>query len=213
MKITSVTRYKGSTYEAELDDGRKLYLHADIITDFGICAGMETDRETLRKIIYASNFRRAYQRALYLLDYRDYTYSEMYKKLVDNYKSETLCTAVMKRLTEHGFIDDERYAERMARKLVEVKHFGYRRSKRELMQKGISEFIAEDALSPYSAAFEDNLMELLKTKHSRYLTDREDKRSIEKVKSALVRYGYDFTEINRAVKEYFENAEEFEEEN
>ena len=213
MKITSVTRYKGSTYEAELDDGRKLYLHADIITDFGICAGMETDRETLRKIIYASNFRRAYQRALYLLDYRDYTYSEMYKKLVDNYKSEALCTAVMKRLTEHGFIDDERYAERMARKLVEVKHFGYRRSKRELMQKGISEFIAEDALSPYSAAFEDNLMELLKTKHSRYLTDREDKRSIEKVKSALVRYGYDFTEINRAVNEYFENAEEFEEEN
>lgn len=213
MKITSVTRYKGSTYEAELDDGRKLYLHADIITDFGVRAGMETDRETLRKIIYASNFRRAYQRALFLLDYRDYTYSEMYKKLVDNYKSETLCTAVMKRLTEHGFIDDERYAEKMARKLVEIKHFGYRRSKRELMQKGISEFIADDALEPYSVAFEENLMELLRTKHSRYLTDREDRRSIEKVKSALVRYGYDFAEVNRAVKEYFENAEEFEEEN
>lgn len=213
MKITSVTRYKGSTYEAELDDGRKLYLHADIITDFGIRAGMETDRETLRKIIYASNFRRAYQRALFLLDYRDYTYSEMYKKLVDNYKSETLCTAVMKRLTEHKFIDDERYAEKVARKLVEIKHFGYRRSKRELMQKGISEFIADDALEPYSVAFEENLMELLRTKHSRYLTDREDRRSIEKVKSALVRYGYDFAEVNRAVKEYFENAEEFEEEN
>ena len=213
MKITSVTRYKGSTYEAELDDGRKLYLHADIITDFGIHAGMETDRDTLRKIVYASNFRRAYQRALYLLDYRDYTYSEMFGKLVENYKSEPLCTAVMKRLTEHGFIDDRRYAERMARKLVEIKRFGRRRSKRELMQKGISDFIAEDALEPYSAAFEDNLMELLRTKHSRYLTDRDDKRSIEKVKSALVRYGYDFTEINRAVKEYFENAEEFEEEN
>lgn len=213
MKITSVTRYKGSTYEAELDDGRKLYLHADIITDFGIHAGMDTDRETLRKVIYASNFRRAYQRALFLLDYRDYTYSEMYKKLVENYKSETLCTAVMKRLTEHGFIDDERYAEKMARRLVEIKHFGYRRSKRELMLKGINEFIADDALEPYSAAFEENLMELLRTKHSRYLTDREDRRSIEKVKSALVRYGYDFTEINRAVKEYFENAEEFEEEN
>jgi len=96
MKILSVTRYKGSTFEAELDDGRKLYLHADIITDFGIRSGMETDRDTLRKIIYASNFRRAYQRALYLLDYRDYTYKEMLEKLVDNYKSEALCTAVMK---------------------------------------------------------------------------------------------------------------------
>ncbi len=213
MKITSVTRYKGSTYEAELDDGRKLYLHADIITDFGIHAGMETDRDTLRKIIYASNFRRAYQRALYLLDYRDYTYSEMYKKLIENYKSEPLCTAVMKRLTEHGFIDDVRYAERMARKLVEVKKYGYRRSKREIMQKGIDQFTAEDALTPYSEAYHDNIMELLRTKHSRYLIDREDRKSIEKVKSALVRYGYDFTEINRAVKEYFENTDGPEEEN
>ena len=213
MKITSVMRYKGSTYEAEHDDGRKLYLHADIITDFGIHAGMETDRDTLRKIIYASNFRRAYQRALYLLDYRDYTYSEMYKKLIENYKSEPLCTAVMKRLTEHGFIDDVRYAERMARKLVEVKKYGYRRSKREIMQKGIDQFTAEDALTPYSEAYHDNIMELLRTKHSRYLIDREDRKSIEKVKSALVRYGYDFTEINRAVKEYFENTDGPEEEN
>lgn len=213
MKIISVVRYKGSTYEAELDDGRKLYLHADIITDFGIRAGMETDRDELRKIVYASNFRRAYQRALYLLDYRDYTYSEMLEKLVENYKSEPLCTAVMKRLTEHGFIDDVRYAERMARKLVEIKHFGRRRCKRELMQKGINEFIAEDAIALYSEAFGENLAELLKNKYSRYLTDREDRKSIEKAKSALVRYGYDFTEINRAVKEYFESAEYLEEEN
>ena len=210
MKITSVSKYKGSTYEAELDDGRKLYLHADIITDFGIHAGMETDRDTLKKIVYASNFRRAYQRALYLLDYRDYTYSEMFKKLVENYKSEALCTAVMKRLTEHGFINDERYAERMARKLV---HFGYRRCKREIMLKGVDRFIAEDALTPYSETFGENLMELLRTKHSRYLTDIEDRKSIEKVKSALVRYGYDFSEINRAVKEYFESRNDLEEEN
>lgn len=213
MRFTSVNKYKGSTYEAELDDGRKLYLHADIITDFGIRAGMETDRDTLRKIVYASNFRRAYQRALYLLDYRDYTYSEMFKKLVENYKSEALCTAVMKRLTEHGFIDDRRYAERMARKLVEIKHFGYRRCKREIMLKGVDQFIAEDALVPYEEAFGENLMELLNTKHSRYLTDIEDRKSIEKVKNALVRYGYDFSEINRAVKEYFESAGGLEEEN
>ena len=213
MKITSVSKYKGSTYEAELDDGRKLYLHADIITDFGIHAGMETDRDNLKKIVYASNFRRAYQRALYLLDYRDYTYSEMFKKLVENYKSEALCTAVMKRLTEHGFLNDERYAERMARKLVEIKHFGYRRCKREIMLKGVDQFIAEDALTPYSETFGENLMELLRTKHSRYLTDIEDRKSIEKVKSALVRYGYDFSEINRAVKEYFESRNDLEEEN
>lgn len=207
MKVTSVSRYKGTTYEVEIDESRKLYLHIDIITDFSVRTGMELERDELRKIVYASNFRRAYQRALYLLDYRDYSAKEMTEKLVKTYKSEALCGAVLKKLQDNGFIDDERYAERMARKLVESRKFGYRRAKREIMQKGIDQFTAEDALAEYEEAFEENLTELLQTKHSRYLTDSTDRKSIEKVKSALVRYGYDFSEINRAVKEYFENSE------
>jgi len=71
MKITSLRKYKGTTYETVLDGVRKIYLHIDIITDYALSEGMEIDRETLRKVIYASNFRRAYQYALYRLDYRD----------------------------------------------------------------------------------------------------------------------------------------------
>lgn len=207
MKITNVSRYKGTTYEVEIDESRKIYLHIDIITDFSVRTGMEVERDELRKIIYASNFRRAYQRALFLLDYRDYSAKEMTEKLVKTYKNEALCDAVLNKLKENSFIDDERYAERMARKLVEVKKYGFRRAKRELMQKGIDQFTAEDALEMYSETFSENLAELLSTKHSRYLTDETDRKSIEKVKSALVRYGYDFSEINRAVREYFENSE------
>ncbi|MGB4093035.1 MAG: RecX family transcriptional regulator [Ruminococcus flavefaciens] len=206
MKVTNVSRYKGTTYEVEIDESRKLYLHIDIITDFSVRTGMELEREELRKIVYASNFRRAYQRALFLLDYRDYSAKEMTEKLIKTYKSETLCSAVLKKLKENGFIDDERYAERMARKLVETRKFGYRRAKREIMLKGIDQFTAEDALAVYDGRFSENLMELLETKHSRYLTDSSDRKSIEKVKNALVRYGYDFSDINRAIKEYFENS-------
>lgn len=205
MKVTSVSRYKGTTFQVELDDSRRLYLHIDVITDFSIKAGMELERDELKKIVYASNFRRAYQRSLHLLDYRDYSSAEMLGKLIENYKSEPLCRAVLKKLTDNGLISDERYAERMARKLVESKKLGYRRAKREIMQKGISEFLADDALAPYSDMFGENLMELLRTKHCRTLTDKDDRKAVEKVKNSLVRYGYDFSEINRAVKEYFEN--------
>ena len=207
MKITNVSRYKGTTYEVEIDESRKVYLHIDIITDFSVRTGMEIERDELRKIIYASNFRRAYQRALFLLDYRDYSAKEMTEKLVGTYKNEALCGAVLEKLKENRFIDDERYAEKLARKLVEIKKYGYKRAKREIMLKGIAQFTAEDALECFAESFEENLTELLKTKYSRYLTDESDRKSIEKVKSALVRYGYDFSEINRAVKEYFENSE------
>ena len=208
MEITALNRYKGSTFEAELDYERKIYLHSDIIADFGLRVGSELERAELVKIIYASNFRRAYQRALYLLDYRDYSEKELRGKLVDTYKNEALCAAVVDKLKGAGLVDDVRYAENLARKLVVSKRFGRRRALRELKQKGIDEFTAEDALAPYDETFAENIAGLLGSKYSRFLGDPSDRRAAEKVKSSLVRLGYGFDEINRAVKEYFENTKE-----
>lgn len=211
MKITSVRQYKGTTYEVTLDEERKIYLHADIIADFALCSDTELSREELRKIIYASNFRRAFQYALHLLDYRDYTEKEMLSKLVKTYKNESLCRAVMKKLTDVGVINDERYAERMARRLIEVKRFGLRRAMQEMYLKGLDRFTTEDALAPYEDCMHENISYLLERKYSRLLTDETDRKSIEKVKNSLVRYGYGFSDINNAVREYFENAQDLQE--
>ena len=195
MKITSLAHYKGKTFEVEIDNERKLYLHIDIITDFGISQGMEIERTELKKIIYASNFRR---------DYRDYSAQEIYEKLLETYKNEALCLEVVKKLARAGIINDERYAEKLARKLVESKKYGYRRAKREMMQKGLTESTVYSALEQYADIFEENIALLLRGKYSRYLTDSTDRKSVEKAKNALVRYGYGYDEINRAVAEYFE---------
>lgn len=208
MKIISVRIYKGTTFEVELDNDKKIYLHADIIADFGVREGMELERPELRKIIYASNFRRAYQYALYCLDYRDYSAKEMREKLTKTYKNENLCKAVVKKLEECGIISDERYAEKLARRFVEGKKYGLKRARREIMLKGIGEYTAEDALQIYAERFSENLSDLITTKYARLLADREDRKSIEKVKNSLVRYGYGFEEINHAVKEYFDCQED-----
>ncbi len=208
MKVTAVKKYKGMTYEVELDGERKIYLHADILVDYDVRTGMELDRTELRKIIYASNFRRAYQYALYRLDFRDYSAKEMKKKLVDTYKNEALCEAVIKKLESNNFINDERLSARLAEKYVMTKKFGLRRAKRELILKGIGELMAEDALAPYEERVGENLAELIEKKYSRRLTDRDDRNAVEKVKNSLVRLGYGFDEINRAVREYFDSLEQ-----
>lgn len=207
MEITSLKRYKGTTYEVELDSERKLYLHIDIIVDFGLKTGMTVEREQLRKIIAASNFRRAYQYALYCLDYRDYSAEDLFEKLMKTYKNETICLAVVRKLAKAGVIDDQRYAEKLAQKLVETKKFGYHRALREMKAKGLDEDTAVDALEKYGDLFAENLAQLIEKKHSRYLTDSGDRKNIEKVKNALVRYGYGFDEVNRAVRDYFESVE------
>lgn len=208
MKINSIKVYKGTTFEVETDNGKKVYLHVDIIADFGIYEGMEIERPQLRKIIYASNFRRAYQYALYCLDYRDYSAKEMHDKLVKTYKNKDLCHAVVKKLEECGLIDDRRYAERLARRFVEGKKYGLKRAEREIILKGISEYTAEDALQIYAEKFPENLTYLISIKYARLLADREDRKSIEKVKNSLVRYGYGYDEINHALKEYFDCQED-----
>lgn len=208
MKIISVRVYKGTTFEVKMDNDKKIYLHADIISDFGVHEGMELDRPELRKIIYASNFRRAYQYALYCLDYRDYSAKEMREKLIGTYKNENLCKSVVKKLEECGIISDERYAEKLARRFVEGRKYGFKRARREIMLKGIGEYMAEDALQIYSERFSENIEYLITTKYARLLTDRDDRKSIEKVKNSLVRYGYSFEEINNAVNLYFDCQED-----
>ena len=204
MKITSLAHYKGKTLEVEFDDKKILYLHIDIVTDFGLVQGMEIERAELKKIVYASNFRRAYEYALYRLDYRDYSAADMFEKLLETYKSEALCLEVVKKLARVGIINDERYAEKLARKLVEARKYGFRRAKREMALKGLTEETVENALALYADSFEENLAALLRGKYSRYLTDRTDRKAVEKAKNALVRYGYGYDEINRAVAAYFE---------
>lgn len=204
MKITSLAHYKGKTLEVEFDDEKILYLHIDIVTDFGLVQGMEIERAELKKIVYASNFRRAYEYALYRLDYRDYSAADMFEKLLETYKSEALCLEVVKKLARVGIINDERYAEKLARKLVEAQKYGFRRAKREMALKGLTEETVENALALYADYFEENLAALLRGKYSRYLMDRTDRKAVEKAKNALVRRGYGYDEINRAVAAYFE---------
>ena len=204
MKITSLAHYKGKTLEVEFDDEKILYLHIDIVTDFGLVQGMEIERAELKKIVYASNFRRAYEYALYRLDYRDYSAADMFEKLLETYKSEALCLEVVKKLARVGIINDERYAEKLARKLVEAQKYGFRRAKREMALKGLTEETVENALALYADYFEENLAALLRGKYSRYLTDSTDRKAVEKAKNALVRRGYGYDEINRAVAAYFE---------
>ncbi|MDE6833013.1 MAG: RecX family transcriptional regulator [Ruminococcus sp.] len=208
MKIIYVKVYKGTTFEVEMDNDKKIYLHADIIADFGVREGMELSRPELRKIIYASNFRRAYQYALYCLDYRDYSAKEMCDKLVKTYKNENLCKAVVRKLEESGIISDERYAEKLAFRYVEGRKYGYRRAKHEIILKGIGEYLAEDVLQIYTEKFTENLDYLLKTKYVRLLTDKDDRKSIEKVRNSLVRYGYSYEEINNCVSEYLDCQED-----
>lgn len=196
MIILSVEKYKGAVYEISLDDGRKLFLHQDITADFGIRKGVEITEELLCEIAAASERRRARERALYLLDYRDYSYRELFEKLSVNYDEDT-CFFTVNRLAELGLIDDRRYAGNLARKYIEVKKYGLYRAENEMCRRGLDRELVREIISSYEEGTVERICELIKKKYSGSLDDID---KVRKMKNALVRQGYSFDDINQAVR-------------
>ena len=123
LKITGVSKYKGSTYMIEFEEGETAFLNYEIVSAYGLRAGLDMPESAWEKIVFDNEFRKAKERALYLLDYRDYSYVELYKKLEKNY-SEEICDAVMDKMLELGTVNDRRYAQGLARTYVEVRKYG-----------------------------------------------------------------------------------------
>ena len=197
MKITAIEKYKGSTFRVDFDEGETSYLNSEIISKFNLKAGMTLPLSAWEQIKDESDFRRAKERALYLLDYRDYSFVDMFKKLRQNYDEE-LCCRVMEKLVELGVINDMRYAQGLARHYVEVKLFGRRRAFQEMRQKGLTREVIDMALEEYAEGVDERLRQLIEKKFMRYL---DDEKGVNKTKNALVRYGYDFSDINRVLRQ------------
>lgn len=206
MKISSIQPFKGKTLRLDFEEGDPVFINADIAAQFHLKAGTELPQAALEEIISANNIRRAKERALYLLDIRDYSYVEMFKKLSESY-SEDICYEVLNKLAELGCINDRRYAERWAEHLCVTKKFGYYKAREELKKRGLPGDIIEEALEPYKDNCSERIAELIRKKYAKYLLDESDEKAVSKVKAALARMGYSYSEINQAIKSFYDEEE------
>lgn len=174
MRITEISAYKGSTMCVIFDTDERVYINEKILAEYNLKEGMNVPAEAVEEIVSANDYRRARERALYLLDGRDYSFVELYEKLEKNY-SEEICLKVCKYLAELKLIDDRRYAASLARQLFEVKRVGMFKAKQELKRRGLSDSIIEEAVEPYDDEEESfsRLEELVERKYERYLTDEK----------------------------------------
>lgn len=195
MIISSVAKYKGTTYEVVID-GSRIYLHRDIVADYGLAPMKEISEEKYAEMMLASDRRRATERGMYLLDYRDYSYQELFKKLLENYDEE-ICYYVTDKLASLGILNDRRYAENLARKYVEVKKYGFYRASNEMYRKGLDRELVDEVLSAYEDSTVDRICEIISRKYGGCLDDRD---KVRKMKNALARQGYSFDDINSAVR-------------
>lgn len=204
-KLERVEKYKGRTMQLTFEDGECDFLNADIVQRYSLRAGADIPAAAWAEIKHADTFRRARERAMYLLDYRDYSYADMVKKLMNNYE-EDICFEVADDLAGRGFIDDVRYAETLARQKFEVKLLGEFRVKQFLREKGIPAAVIEQALEPYREDAAERARELAERRYMKYF-DPDDRDLMQKLKNALARQGYGYGEIKEAIADMIEDYE------
>lgn len=155
-------------------------------------------------------YGRAKKRAMYLLGAHDYSTAALRKKLLNNYCEET-ADKVIADMKRYGFLDDERYAKKLAAYLIKTKKYGLYQTKAKMRQKGVEPSIIEDALREYEKEdYVEQLVELIRKKYGEKITDPEGKR---KTAAALVRRGYGFSEVKEAMNIVLaELSDEFDEE-
>lgn len=197
LKVTNVSKYKGMTYMIEFEGREPEFLNQQTVNMFNLRAGASLPLSAWEEIKAEEEYRKARERALYLLDYKDYSYVDLFHKLEKNYSEET-CYRVMDKMVKMGTINDRRYAEGLARHYVEVKKFGRYRAFREMRQKGLTAQVVEDALEEYDDSYYERLYELVESKYLRFL---DDDKGITRTKNALVRYGYSYDLIKEVLKD------------
>ena len=143
------------------------------------------------------------EKALQLLDKRDYSRAELLRKLAEKDYDEAEATEAVDRLVELGFVDDARYAPIIVRHYA-AKGYGPQRVRQELQRRGIPKELWDEAMEQMPQQ-DDTVDRLLRSKLKSETPDRAE---LKRASDFLLRKGYGWDEIKAAVARYNSEIED-----
>ncbi len=164
----------------------------------GLAVGDEVSPAAWQRLAEESDRQRAYEKALSLLDYRAHSRRELGDKLRRLFPPPAVEQA-LEAVEALGLIDDEAYAADLAEEYARSRRYGAARVVNELLRRGIDRETARAAAEAACGdEAEETLLCLLRERYSPLPTDR---RELAKVTAALVRRGYTYEQIRRALRQ------------
>lgn len=206
MKIVSLKDKRKGLTAVLLEDGCELLLDTEIVIANSLTPGAVLDDPD--KLLFESDVKRAKSRALWYLSRGDLSRKKLHEKLITGGFMPSAAIQAVERMEELSLIDDTRLAQRLYEYLSESGA-----SKREILyklqNKGIPSDIAKQIIEADESSESDKLQKLIKTKYASKLQNEEN---VKKVFAALIRKGYNYSDVREALKAYseeLENSEEF----
>ncbi len=198
MELTAAEPRRRGLVQLFLDGEAAVKLDAQVFLQSGLKPGDQVSDQELFELIQASDARRAQEKALYLLEYRNYSKRELTEKTAPPAPPREPAQAAAGRMEELGLIDDRRFGEDYARELFSRKGYGARRAAQELRRKGLDQELVQELVEKYGSPEQsgENIRRVLEKKYPGW---REDEKVRRRAFAALQRLGYSYQEVREAM--------------
>lgn len=197
MKVTALEKKRKNLTSVFIDFEYALDLDTRVLEENRILPGTELDDDRLHSLIFQSEHRRAKEKALWLISFRDHSSKELFVKLRKDFSEDT-ANATVERMIELRLIDDESYARRLAKDL-HAKHLSEQNIRRKLIEKGIDKDFAESVASELEIDPVEEICILIEKKYIKKLSDETGRR---RTVAALQRAGYRWSDIKSALSRF-----------
>lgn len=200
MQILALTKDKLHLTKLSLSNGEDVLIDNDVCREHYLKKGDDITEEKLCDLIFQSQYVRAKSRVVWYLDRKDRTAKDLYNKLCLAGFDKKASAKVIGRLTEVGLIDDRRFAENYATRLMES-NVSKREALQKMLQKGVPYDMAKEVLSETETDENAQITALIEKK---YRTKLLSENGVQKVYAALIRKGFSYEAVKNALKNFIE---------
>lgn len=204
MLITKIEEIEKAKYKVYIEYQYAFLLYLKDISNYSLVEGDEISQFLYDKIMVETVIRRAKQKAVAILKFKDRTEQELRDKLTESFYPVEAIDEVISYVKEYGYQDDKRYAHAYIRDRMKQKSKLF--IKMKLLQKGVKKDLLQEALEEeYGNNEEETDMEVLairklvlrKCKSGLPISEEEKK----KLMNSLYRKGFQMDKIRKEIKE------------
>jgi len=202
MLIKHIRLKKGTNFcWLTLESDEYFKIHIDLILKYRLKAGIELNPDDFEEILKEQQILDGISLGIRKLSYGMDSISNFRNKLKQkSYDSESI-NIIIAKLTENGYLNDNKFAIEYAKYLKDKKKYGKSRIIQQLKKKGINDYFINEAIQDYEIN-EDDIEDIIQIsqKKLRLISGK----SIEKQKQSLLLFlknkGYSFNVAKEVIE-------------
>jgi regulatory protein len=197
MKVTEIRQQKNGRFAVYIDGEYTLSVFKDTLLESSFAKDCEVSQKELDAAEEKDNERKANERALTILSYRDHSKEELRRKLVRTVGEEEAQRAA-DHMEEIGLINDGDYAKKLAAELINIRLMGADRAVFEMKRRGISSETAREIVEEIDDDPQNRIERFIEKKYSNISDENVRRRAT----SALMRNGYRWDDIREVLDKF-----------